>query len=71
MPYSRKRVKQYLNAHSMRVLEIKKRGVALDGDVELRHLKTLHGELAVSVVLARLERGIEAVICQRVPNSRD
>ena len=71
MPYGRKRVKQYLGAHSMRVLEIKKRGVTLDGDAELLHLKTPHGELAVSVVLERLERGIEAIICQRVVNSGD
>ena len=71
LPYNRKRLPQHLAAQGMYALEIKKRNVALDAAEELRQLKAANGEVPVSLVLERSERGIVVLICQRIHNSAD
>ena len=71
LPYHRKRLQQHLAAQGMYAREIKKRNVALDVAEELRQLKAANGEVPVSLVLERSERGIVVLICQRIHNSAD
>jgi SAM-dependent methyltransferase len=64
MPFGLKSIRQRLRELDVGILEIKKRGVALDPDTFRRRLK-LSGSESKTLIVTRLQDGPSAFICRR------
>jgi hypothetical protein len=67
LPYGLKPLRSALREHDIGVLEIRKRGVAVDPDRLRRDLR-LTGRTAATLVLTRLDSRAAALLC-RAPGS--
>lgn len=65
LPFQPKRLKQLLRARRIGRLEIKKRGVAQSPE-QLRKQLAVPGDESATLLLARLEQGITAILARRV-----